>query len=418
MTLHDAPAEAPRQVNGESRSVSRGGSATPGNLDPEHRDPHNSNEGVGISIGGDSASNGLLSQLPASEIRPTAAKKRRSRSAILFTALSITLIAVCLISAGSGQLTIAPSEVLASILRAVGIDAGPPVNATSDTALWTIRFPRIVLALLIGAALAASGTLMQAVFSNPLAEPSVVGVSSGAALGAATAIVFGWTFLGEWSVALAAFIAGLATTLFVYFASRTRGKTEVVTLVLTGIAINAFAGAALALLTFLGDSASREQIIFWQLGSLNGARWQQVAIIAPLVLIGLIVAFGLARTLDLFSLGERGARHLGVNVELVRIIVIVIVAVLVSAAVAFAGIIAFVGLVVPHLMRMVLGPAHRPLLIASVLGGALLMASADLVARTAVPMADLPIGMLTSLVGGPFFFWLLRRTRRRSGGWG
>lgn len=395
MTLHDAPAEAPRQVNGESRSVSKGGSA-------------------GVA----SASNGLLSPLPASETKPVSATKKRSRRAILFTALSAALIAVCLISAGSGQLTIAPGEVVDSILRALGIDVGPPVNATSDTALWTIRFPRIVLALLIGAALAASGTLMQAVFSNPLAEPSVVGVSSGAALGAATAIVFGWTFLGEWSVALAAFIAGLATTLFVYFASRTRGKTEVVTLVLTGIAINAFAGAALALLTFLGDSASREQIIFWQLGSLNGARWQQVAIIAPLVLIGLIVAFGLARTLDLFSLGERGARHLGVNVELVRIIVIVIVAVLVSAAVAFAGIIAFVGLVVPHLMRMVLGPAHRPLLIASVLGGALLMASADLVARTAVPMADLPIGMLTSLVGGPFFFWLLRRTRRRSGGWG
>ncbi|WP_235496680.1 iron ABC transporter permease [Leifsonia sp. Root4] len=337
---------------------------------------------------------------------------------MLFGALSVALVLVCLVSAGSGQLTIPPSEVVGSVLRALGLDVGPAANPTGDVALWTIRFPRIVLALLIGAALAASGTLMQAVFSNPLAEPSVVGVSSGAALGAATAIVFGWTFLGEWSVALAAFIAGLATTLFVYFASRTRGKTEVVTLVLTGIAINAFAGAALALLTFLGDSASREQIIFWQLGSLNGARWQQVAIIAPLVLIGLIVAFSLARTLDLFSLGERGARHLGVNVELVRIVVIVVVAVLVSAAVAFAGIIAFVGLVVPHLMRMVLGPAHRPLLIASVLGGALLMASADLVARTAVPMADLPIGMLTSLVGGPFFFWLLRRTRRRSGGWG
>jgi iron complex transport system permease protein len=351
-------------------------------------------------------------------IEPVEIRRLRRRRTILFSALSVALVLVCLISAGSGQLTIAPGEVVGAVLRALGLDAGPAANPTGDIALWTIRFPRIVLALLIGAALAASGTLMQAVFSNPLAEPSVVGVSSGAALGAAAAIVFGWTFLGEWSVALAAFIAGLATTLFVYFASRTRGKTEVVTLVLTGIAINAFAGAALALLTFLGDSASREQIIFWQLGSLNGARWQQVAIIAPLVLIGLIVAFSLARTLDLFSLGERGARHLGVNVELVRIIVIVIVAVLVSAAVAFAGIIAFVGLVVPHLMRMVLGPAHRPLLIASVLGGALLMASADLVARTAVPMADLPIGMLTSLVGGPFFFWLLRRTRRRSGGWG
>ncbi|SDS02371.1 FecCD family ABC transporter permease [Microterricola viridarii] len=358
---------------------------------------------------------------PVERVETTPAAKKGAPSAkragILFAALSVALVVVFLVSAGSGQLSIAPGEVIGSVLRAMGFDVGPAASPTHDVALWTIRFPRIVLALLIGAALAASGTLMQAVFSNPLAEPSVVGVSAGAALGAATAIVFGWTFLGEWSVAAAAFVAGLATTLFVYFASRTRGKTEVVTLVLTGIAINAFAGSALALLTFLGDSASREQIIFWQLGSLNGARWEQIAIIAPLVLIGLIIAFGLARTLDLFSLGERGARHLGVNVEFVRILVIVVVAVLVSAAVAFAGIIAFVGLVIPHLMRMVLGPAHRPLLIASVLGGALLMAGADLVARTAVPMADLPIGMLTSLVGGPFFFWLLRRTRRRSGGW-
>ncbi|WP_235480359.1 FecCD family ABC transporter permease [Leifsonia sp. Leaf264] len=360
------------------------------------------------------------SRAEPTEAAPAAAsadRRRPTRAVLLFAGLAVALVAVMLIAACSGQLPIAPGEVWNSLLRGLGVDVPPAAVPTTDAALWSIRFPRIIMAVVIGAALAAAGTLMQAVFANPLAEPGVVGVSSGAALGAAASIVFGWAFLGEWTIAVAAFAAGLVTTLFVYLSSRSGGKTEVVTLVLTGIAVNAFAGAALALLMFLGDAGSREQIVFWQLGSLNGSRWQQVAVVAPLVIAGLVVAFLLARTLDLFSLGERGARHLGVNVEGVRIVVVVVVAVLVCAAVAFAGIIAFVGLVVPHLMRMIIGPAHRALLAASVLGGAVLLLAADLVARTAVPMADLPIGLLTSLIGGPFFFWLLRRTRRRAGGW-
>lgn len=186
---------------------------------------------------------------------------------------------------------------------------------------------------------------------------------------------------------------------------------------MTGIAINAIAGAGLALLTFLGTTSTREQIVFWQLGSLNGALWQNIALVAPLVLIGSIVALVVANSLDLFALGERTARHLGVRVEALRIVVIVTVALLVCAAVAFAGIIAFVGLVIPHLLRMAIGPAHLPLMITSALGGALLIELADLVARTAVPLADLPIGMLTSLIGGPFFLWLLLRARKSAGGW-
>ncbi|MGO4105277.1 FecCD family ABC transporter permease [Leifsonia sp. YAF41] len=341
-----------------------------------------------------------------------------ARRTWLYIGLSSALLLVVLVAAGSGQVQVSPADVIASIGRALGIDTAQNSAAQlTDAALWTIRFPRIVMALLIGAALAAAGLLMQAVFGNPLAEPSVVGVSSGAALGASVSIVFGWTFIGEWTIAAVAFVAGLVTTLVIYLSSRSNGRTEIVTLVLTGIAVNAVAGAGLALLTFLGDTGAREQIVFWQLGSLNGARWEQVGVMLPLIAVGLIVAFLLARTLDLFSLGERSARHLGVNVELVRIVVIVIVALLVCAAVSFAGIIGFVGLVIPHLMRMIIGPAHLPLLIASVLGGALLLVTADLVARTAVPMADLPIGMLTALVGGPFFFWLLRRTRQREGGW-
>lgn len=342
----------------------------------------------------------------------------RTRSTLLFAGLTVALVAGVVISAGAGQLPVPPHEVWNSLLRGLGLSDAPEALPNTDSALWNIRFPRIAMALLIGAALAMAGTAMQAIFANPLAEPGVVGVSSGAALGAAAAIVLGWTAFGDWVTAVAAFAAGLGATLVVYLASRAGGRTEVVTLVLTGIAINAFAGGALAFLTFIGDTGSREEIVFWQLGSLNGARWPEVAVMLPLVIVAGIAALLLGRTLDLFSLGERGARHLGVRVEAVRIVSIVVVAVLVCSAVAFAGIIAFVGLIVPHLMRMVIGPAHRPLLVAGALGGAVLLLFADLAARTMVPMADLPIGMLTSIIGGPFFFWLLRRTRRRSGGWG
>ncbi|WP_460942965.1 FecCD family ABC transporter permease [Okibacterium endophyticum] len=342
-----------------------------------------------------------------------------TRRTVLFIGLAAALFVMILVSAGTGQLYIGPSEVLGSIMHAVGIDLWPlPSHPNGNSALWTIRFPRVAMSIVIGGALAAAGLLMQAIFGNPLAEPGVVGVSSGAALGAAATIVFGWSFFGEWTIAALAFVTGLAATLVVYFTSRASGKTEVVTLVLTGIAVNAFTGAGLALMTFLGDQQAREQIVFWQLGSLNGSRWPQFWIITPLIVAGLIVAFTVTRKLDLLSLGEKSARHLGVNVELLRIGVIVVTALLVAAAVAFAGVIGFVGLVIPHLMRMIIGPAHLPLLIASVLGGAVLLLSADLIARTAVPMADLPIGMLTSLIGGPFFFWLLRRARRRAGGWG
>ncbi len=343
----------------------------------------------------------------------------RTTKGVLFIALSLALAFALLASAGTGQLAIAPQEVLGSLLHKVGVEWLPlPSHPAGDQTLWAIRFPRVAMAALVGAGLAISGLLMQAIFGNPLAEPGVIGISSGAAVGAGLSIVFGLTLFGQWTTAVLAFAAGLVATLLVYVMSRADGRTEVVTLVLTGIAINAIAGAAIALLTFMGDTQSREQIVFWQLGSLAGSRWSQVAIVAPILAIGMIIAYLVARKLDLLALGERNARHLGVNVEALRIGVIVLVALLVGASVAFAGIIAFVGLVLPHLMRMILGPAHLPLVTASALGGALLLTLADLGARTLVPMADLPIGMLTSLVGGPFFFWLLRRTRKRAGGWG
>ena len=341
-----------------------------------------------------------------------------ARGAALSVSLAVALVVAVLLSAVVGQLAVSPAEVVGSVLRAVGIhNPWAPGDEIVEATLWVVRFPRIVMGLAVGAALAIAGAVMQAIFGNPLAEPGVVGVSSGAALGASAAIVFGITALGSWSIALFAFAGGLLATLLVYFVSRANGRTEVVTLLLTGIAINAFAGAGLAFLLFVGNTASREQVVFWQLGSLNGSLWSETLVVGVVTVAGLVVALLLARRYDLLSLGERNARHLGINVEALRIGSIVLVALLTGVAVAFCGIIAFVGLVIPHLIRMIIGPAHRHLILASAVGGGALLTFADLLARTLVTGADLPIGMLTSLIGGPFFFFLLWRQRKRSGGW-
>ncbi|NDL57779.1 FecCD family ABC transporter permease [Phytoactinopolyspora mesophila] len=359
----------------------------------------------------------------------------RLRATLLLAGLTAALLVVIVLAAGRGQLAIAPAEVAGSIMHRldsglerllawVGVtvdlplDIGPlPEHPQGENTLWLVRFPRVVLAVLVGAALATAGALMQGTFGNPLAEPAIVGVSPGAAVGASLVFVTGASVLGEWTVPVAAFTTGLVATLLVYALSRVGGRTEVVTMILTGVAVTAVAFAIVAFATFVATPEAREQIVFWQMGSLNGARWMAVAAVAPFIVVGLVAALVLAKPMDLLSLGDRAARHLGVNVERVRILAITAVAMLVGAGVAFAGVIGFVGLVVPHLIRMLVGPGHRLLIPASALGGAVLLVTADLVARTAIAYADLPIGMLTALVGGPFFFWLLRRTRNRAGGW-
>lgn len=349
--------------------------------------------------------------------------------------LSFALLVTGVYAAGVGQLHIPPAEVWGSLTHAInsGLESvmnflgwevdlpfasgSLPSHPQGNAALLNIRFPRVALAVLVGAALGCSGALMQGIFGNPLAEPSVVGVSSGAAVGASLAIVLSLTFWGQWTTAIFAFFGGLVTTFFVYLFSRSNGRTEVVTLVLTGIAVNAFAFALIAFFTYIANTQAREQIVFWQLGSLNGARWYAVQAVLPFTVFGVLCALFFAKQINLLSLGERSARHVGVNVERLRIILIVVVALLVGAGVAFAGIISFVGLVVPHLVRMLIGPDYTYLIPASALGGALLLTVADLFARTLVPNADLPLGMLTALVGGPFFFWILRKTRSKQGGW-
>ncbi|MFD7320963.1 FecCD family ABC transporter permease [Streptomyces sp. NPDC059875] len=356
----------------------------------------------------------------APEARGPAVGSPRRRPRGTATTLTFGLLAVllllALLSAGIGAYEIPLGDVLASVQHRLGL-GGHALERSAESVLWNIRLPRVVLAILVGASLGCAGALMQGVFGNPLAEPGVIGISAGAAVGAVGAIALGLSFFGNWTVTVCAFAAGLATVFLVYAMSRAGGRTEVVTLILTGIAVNAFAGALIGLFIFFADNAQITQITFWQLGSLAQATWPKVLAVLPCALVGLAVAPLYARKLDLLALGERPARHLGVDVERLRIVLILVVALLTAAAVAVAGIITFVGLLVPHLLRMANGPGHRFLVPGSALGGAVVLAAGDLAARTVAAPAELPLGVLTALFGSPFFFWLLRRTRRRQGGW-
>lgn len=345
-------------------------------------------------------------------------KPRRRRVTLLFVLLGIGLVVVTLLSAAIGQMQIPVVEVIGSICRRAGFSCGAaPSHPNADAALWEVRFPRVMLGVFVGASLSAAGALMQGVFGNPLADPGIIGVSSGAAVGASLMIITGLAAGSTFAIPIGAFVTGVLTSLLIYSMSRSKGRTQVVTLILVGVAVNAFCGAALALMTFAATTNQREQIVFWQMGSLAGSLWESVYTVLPLLIVGLVLAVAVSGKLDLLSLGDDAARHLGLNIERLRISTIMIVAVLTAAAVAFAGIIGFVGLVVPHLIRMLVGPGHRVLVPASALGGAVLLVLADTFARTTIPYAELPLGMITSLIGGPFFFYLIKSSRTRNGGW-
>lgn len=299
--------------------------------------------------------------------------------------------------------------------------AGVPVHSAgleqAEMILGQIRLPRTVLGLAVGAVLALAGVAMQGLFRNPLADPGLVGVSSGAALGAAIAIVCGSAFGGlptllePYLLSICAFLGGLAVTALVYRLGRKDGQTSVAVMLLAGVALTALASSAVGLFTYLADDATLRTLTFWNLGSLNGASYQRLW---PLLLIALGVALWLprrAKALNALLLGESEARHLGIEVERLKRELVLCTALGVGAAVAAAGLIGFIGLVVPHLVRQVAGPDHRVLLPASLLAGASLLLFADLIARMALAPAELPIGIVTAFLGAPFFLYLLMRGR-------
>lgn len=298
-------------------------------------------------------------------------------------------------------------------------DAADPAALLRDqTVIYNIRLPRMLLGVLVGAALAVSGLVMQGLFRNPLADPGLVGVSSGAGLGAVGIIVLGTTalapltaFLGIYALQLASFTGGLVTTFVLYRVATRNGQTAIATMLLAGIAIAALAGAITGVLVYLATDNQLRDLTFWGLGSLSGANWTKIMASGPIILIALLISASLAKGLNALTLGEATASHLGLPVQRFKTIAIVAVAAATGASVAVSGGIGFVGIVVPHLLRLVIGPDHRYLLPASALLGASFLLIADAVSRLVVAPAELPIGIVTAAVGGPFFLWILLRRR-------
>ena len=334
-------------------------------------------------------------------------------------AMGALLTAVFILSLGIGSVEMTPAQVVGILAqRLLHLDLGIEFTQQQELVLWNIRLPRICLGVLAGCGLATAGAALQGIFRNPLADPGLIGSSSGAACGAVGMIMLGVAPLGMFSMPVAAFPGATALTFLVYALSRHNGRTEVVTLILTGVALNAIAGAFIGLMTFYATDAQLRSIVFWTLGSLGGATWPVVYATVPFVLRGCLLLMTARRALNLMILGEREAFHLGVSTERLRTLVIALAAMVAGAVVAAMGIAGFVGLIVPHLMRLLLGPDNRTLIPASALGGAILMLAADLCARTLLSPLELPLGIVTALIGGPYFLWLLHYTRRTQGGWG
>ena len=277
----------------------------------------------------------------------------------------------------------------------------------------SLRLPRTIFGTIVGSSVAVSGAMMQGLFRNPLADPGLIGVSSGAALGATFVIVMGFTipFLPSGTLPVFAFTGGVLATVIVMRLSMRYGKTNIGNMLLAGIAVNAIAGSATGLLVYVADDEQLRSLTFWTMGSLGGASWDNIPFLIGFALIPSFFGVALGKTLNAFLLGENEAMLLGVSVEQTKYLIIVLVCLIIGTCVSLTGMIGFIGLVVPHLCRMIFGPENSKVLLASLFMGASLLLGADLLSRTIVSPAELPIGIVTSLIGGPFFLWLLFQSK-------
>ncbi|MGY6704019.1 FecCD family ABC transporter permease [Roseinatronobacter sp.] len=356
--------------------------------------------------------------LPFNSRRPrrppamAAAGDRALRARATITALVVFVLAASILSLGVGAAGVSLPDVLWQLA------SGEALGLRDRVVLFDIRLPRLLTGLLVGASLAVSGAVMQGLFRNPLADPGIVGVGAGAGLGAVLAIVLGamlppavLAVAGMHLVPLAAFLGGWASTLVLYRVSTRRGRTSVATMLLAGIALGALAGALTGILVYIADDQQLRDLTFWGLGSLAGASWAKLAAAAPIMVLALIAAPVLARALNGLALGEAAASHMGISVQRMKNLAILTVAGATGAAVAVSGGIGFIGIVVPHLLRLAMGPDHRYLLPAAALLGAGLLLLADMIARLVIAPAELPIGIVTAVLGGPVFLWILLRRR-------
>ena len=342
----------------------------------------------------------------------------RSRRVWLVIAILLAVLAGAMILAsGLGAVAISPLSIIKMALNKTALFQFPTTwPAVEETIIFQLRLPRVVGGALVGAALATAGVLFQGLFRNPMADPYIIGTSGGAAFGSTLAMLLplSMAFYGFGMVPLAAFAGALLTVLLVYNLARIGARTPIVSMLLAGFAVNSMLVAAMYFLLTVSESLQLRlhQVLAFLLGGVAVSDWRQVAVIAPLVVGGILLSLGYARYLNAFSVGEEGAAHLGIDVERHKLIILALGSLLTAAAVCLSGLVGFVGLVMPHAVRLVLGPDHRLLLPASALAGAIFLVIADLCARTLLAPTELPVGVLTALVGAPVFIYLLRRTRR------
>jgi iron complex transport system permease protein len=336
--------------------------------------------------------------------------RARRRSILLAGSALFALVVVICLGVAVGSVAIAPLDTLAIIThRLFGLDLGRTWSASAETIVWDLRVPRVLTSLIVGTALAVAGATFQGLLRNPLADPYVLGTASGAALGAAIAVLLPIRIvvLGFGLLQGLAFVGALTSIYTVYRLSRIGGLSPLTSLLLTGYAVGSLLAAGLATAMYLSGAALR-QIFSYLMGGFDAASWPQLAGTLPLVAIGSALILARARSLNGLLLGEETAAHLGIEVGRERAILLGLASLITAAAVAVSGLIGFVGLVVPHVVRLVVGPNARLVLPLSALGGAVLLAVADLIARSA---GDIPVGIVTALIGAPFFIVLLRRAR-------
>lgn len=330
-------------------------------------------------------------------------------------AFILLLIASIVAATGLGAVNISPSavwNVIASHIPGLKMFASNPITGPDSDIIWEIRFPRVLLGALVGMCLAMAGTALQGLLLNPLADPYMIGVSSGASVGAAIAVLLGCQglFMG-FGIPLFAFIAALISVSIVYALARKNGQVSVLSFILAGVVVGSFMWAALTFMLTIGQQ-NLEEIIFWTMGSLGGLdSWRRVMIVFPFAIGGFLVLCTFARDLNIFSLGEESAKYLGVEVESLKRIIIALATLITAAAVSVSGIIGFIGLMAPHITRRIVGPDHRILIPCSALLGAIFMIAADTIARTMMRPSEIPIGVITALLGAPFFLYLLRKSK-------
>lgn len=339
-------------------------------------------------------------------------KKLNNR--VVFLSLIILFFVVVFISLSYGQIHIPVQTVLAIVAEQLHIPGLENVSITQEqtAVIWHIRMPRTLVGILVGAALAVTGAVMQGVFGNPLADPGIIGVSSGAALGAVLAIATGLSTVSMFYMPLFALIGALLTVAFTVFLAMHDNKISVMTLLLAGVAVSIFLGALTSgILTFISEYKLRE-FLFWTVGGLDYRRLEHVLLGFIPILAGVSILCALARQLNILVLGEEEARAVGMSVAKLRLLLLFVATLTTATAVCISGSIGFVGLVVPHIMRLILGPEHRSLLPACALAGGIFLVGCDTVGRFIIPPAEVRVGIMTALIGAPYFLYLLRRAQK------